>query len=72
MPEVTDVTLELGVDRYSRRVQACRTKDGGQWFWTLRTLPSSQRDDGEIMRSLTDENVRELARCLEVLAKPIR
>lgn len=68
MPADADLiaqTFDLGRDRYGRQVRAYREKDGGQWWWRIESDPVSQRDDGERMRSLTDENIRRLKELLD-------
>lgn len=67
MPEITEVKIHIGEDAYKRRLTATRYKNNGKPMWKLEAEPSSQRDDGERMFSLTDENLRDLVKALELV-----
>lgn len=68
MPELIEQKVAIGRDRYGRPVTMIRQKDGGQWYWTIKSDPVNQRDDGELMRSLTDENIRQMTEALKVIS----
>lgn len=68
MPKLISQTLEIGRDAYGRRVTMTRAKTyDGKTVWTIVSEPASQRDDGERMTGLSDDNVREMAQALAAL-----
>jgi hypothetical protein len=69
MPELIEQVVEIGRDAYGRRVTATRSKNNGRPTWKLEIHPSSQQDDGERMWSLTDDNLRDLVRALDVVKR---
>lgn len=68
-PKLVEQKLEIGADRYGRRVTMTRYLDGGAPFWRIVSEPSSQRDDGERMDSLTDENIRAMTKALDFVRR---
>lgn len=67
MPELIEQKVSVGRDRYGREVVLTRSKEGGQYFWAIRQTAGSQRDECYPILGLTDENIREMAKCLEVI-----
>lgn len=64
--ELIEQKIEIGVDGYGRRVTMTRRKNyDGKILWRIVSDPVSQRDDGESMDSLTDENIRSMVRALD-------
>lgn len=58
---IVETKISVGQDAYGRPVTATRSKaHDGKIVWTIRSEPVSQRDDGERMAGLTDENLRAL------------
>src|ERR1700730_4994803 len=58
IPALVSQTVDLGCDAYGRRVTMTRRKNyDGKILWKIESDPVSQRDDGERMDGLTDENV---------------
>ncbi len=53
--------VRIGSDAYGRKVEATRKRTyDGKVVWDIVSHPVSQRDDGERMSGLTDENIRDL------------
>jgi hypothetical protein len=70
MPELIEQTVEIGRDAYGRRVTMKRRRNyDGKTLWSIRSESVSQRDDGEAMDGLTDENVRAMIAALEVIKR---
>ena len=68
MPELTSQTVEIGRDAYGRRVHMTRRKNyDGKILWSIKSDSVSQRDEGEKMDGLTDENVRQMIEALKVV-----
>lgn len=68
MPELTSQTVEIGRDAYGRRVSMTRRKNyDGKTLWSIKSDSVSQRDEGEKMDGLTDENVRQMVEALKVV-----
>lgn len=70
MPQIISRTVEIGADAYGRRVTATRhiTYDG-KTLWDIVSDPVSQRDEGERMSGLTDENLRQLRQAEELIRR---
>lgn len=67
MPDLISQTLHIGSDAYGRRVTMTRAKTyDGKIVWTIVSDPVNQRDDGERMTGLSDENVRQMAQALAI------
>lgn len=67
-PVLIEQKLSLGQDAYGRAVTATRRKAyDGKTVWDIVSQPLSQRDEGERMRGLCDDNLRALAQALEVV-----
>lgn len=69
MAELVQQVVHIGTDWYGRRVTATRTKEGANGKWKIEVHPSSQQDDGERIFSLTDENMRDMVRVVELIKK---
>lgn len=54
------VIYDLPQDRYGRRTSLTGTHEGGQVFWEVRSHPVNQRDEGEVIRGLTTEQLIEI------------
>jgi hypothetical protein len=53
-PEPDRMEYPLGPDKYGRTTKAIGEREtNGCWTWTIKSEPCSQRDEGEIIRSLT-------------------
>lgn len=53
MTERMRVEYNIGRDRYGRPSRLIGEREGGQTYWSIRSEPVSQRDEGEHIRSLT-------------------
>lgn len=61
-------SFDLRLDAYQRPVKAKRTKTyDGKIVWEIETAPYSQRDEGERIHGLSDDNIRALAAALRTL-----
>lgn len=70
MPDLISQTIEIGRDAYGRRVTMTRRKNyDGKIIWDIVSDSVSQRDEGERMSGLSDENVREMTQALAVLGR---
>lgn len=70
MPTLIEQTVEIGCDAYGRRVTMTRRKNyDGKVLWSIKSDPVSQRDDGERMDGLTDENVRQMFQAVDVVKR---
>ena len=68
MPQLVEQKVDIGRDAYGRRVTATRKRTyDGKTVWELRSEPMDQRDEGERMSGLSDENVRELVQALDLI-----
>lgn len=73
MPDLISQMLDVGRDAYGRRVTMTRSKTyDGKIVWTIVSDPSSQRDEGETMRGLSDDNIRQMAQALDAISAPVR
>ena len=62
MAEEIERAYEIGHDAFGRRVTLTRRRHyTGKPLWKIVSHPSSQRDDGEVIDSLSIENLREIA-----------
>ncbi|MCC5777866.1 hypothetical protein H7H48_02290 [Nitratireductor sp. B36] len=68
MPQLVEQKVDIGRDAYGRRVTATRkhTYDG-KTVWDIRSEPMDQRDEGERMSGLSDDNIRELVQALDLI-----
>lgn len=70
MPQIIEQKLEIGRDAYGRRVTMTRYRSyTGKIMWRIKSDPTSQRDDGERMDGLTDDNIRQMIEARDLLAK---
>lgn len=68
MPELISQTVSIGRDAYGRSVTMTRRKTyDGKIVWRIESDPVSQRDDGERMDGLSDENIRAMVQALDVM-----
>lgn len=66
MPELIEQKVEIGRDAYGRRITMTRRKNyDGKILWNIVSDAVSQRDDGERMDGLTDENIRSMIQAIE-------
>jgi len=66
MTTLVEQKLDIGHDAYGRRVTMTRRKNyDGKILWDIKSDPVSQRDDGERMSGLSDENIRQMAEALK-------
>lgn len=66
-PTLTSQAVDIGTDAYGRWVTMTRENRDERPKWTIWSEPANLRDEGEIMRSLTDDNIRAMAAALEVI-----
>jgi hypothetical protein len=70
MPELIEQKVHIGADAYGRRVRMTRRKNyDGKTLWSIQSEPVNQRDDGERMDGLSDENVRQMVQALDVVRR---
>lgn len=70
MPDLISQTLEIGQDAYGRRVTMTRRKNyDGKILWDIKSDALGQRDDGEHMSGLSDDNIRQMTQALDALAR---
>lgn len=70
MPQIIKQTIDIGTDAHGRRVTMTRYRNyDGKIMWDIESAPVSQRDEGERMCSLTDDNVRQMTQALQVIGK---
>jgi hypothetical protein len=70
MPRLIEQVVEIGHDAYGRRVTMKRRLNyDGKILWSIRSSPVNVRDEGEKMDGLTDDNVREMVRALDVIKR---
>jgi hypothetical protein len=68
MPELIEQKVQIGNDAYGRTVTMTRrTNYDGKRLWKIVSDPVSQRDDGEHMDGLTDDNIRQMVQALDVI-----
>lgn len=68
MPQLIEQKVSIGCDAYGRTVTMSRRKNyDGKILWDIVSAPVSQRDDGERMSGLTDENIRQMVQALNVV-----
>lgn len=68
VPQLVSQTVSIGQDAYGRPVTMIRRKNyDGKILWRIESAPVSQRDDGERMDGLTDENIRQMLEALHVV-----
>ena len=68
MPQLIEQKVSIGNDAYGRPVTISRRKSyDGKILWDIVSPPVSQRDDGERMSGLTDENIRQMIQALNVV-----
>lgn len=68
MPKLIEQKVFIGHDAYGRHVTATRTATyDGKDVWEIRSHPVSQRDEGERMSGLTDQNIKDLIRALDCI-----
>lgn len=71
MPKVSEIKIEIGRDGYGRCLTATRyISSSGKRLWKLEAEPVSQRDEGERMWSLTDDNLRDLSKVVTLGKEP--
>lgn len=59
-------SFDIGRDTYGRSVTATRKQTyDGKIIWEITSAPVNQRDDGERMSGLSDNNIRLLAHFIE-------
>jgi hypothetical protein len=70
MPDLVEQKVKIGVDAYGRLVEATYYKNyDGKVMWRIKSHPVSQRDEGEQIHSLTDENLRQLRAALDAVRR---
>lgn len=70
MTDLIEQKVSIGRDAYGRSVTATRRRNyDGKVLWDIRSEPVSQLDDGERMSGLTDDNIRDLVRALDVVQR---
>lgn len=68
MPQLVEQKVDIGRDAYGRRVTATRKRTyDGKTVWDIRSEAVNQRDGGERMSGLSDENIRELVQALDLI-----
>lgn len=68
MPKLIEQKVHIGQDAYGRRIIASRTHSyDGKSIWSIVSEPASQRDEGERMSGLTDQNIRDLIQALDCI-----
>lgn len=71
MPQIIEQKVEIGTDAYGRRVTMLRHRTyDGKTMWRIVSDPVSQRDEGERMDGLTDENLRDMIAALQLVRRP--
>jgi len=70
MPELVEQKINIGKDAYGRPVTMTRRKNyDGKILWSIKSEPINQRDDGERMDGLTDQNVRDMIQALDIVRR---
>lgn len=70
MPELVEQKINIGNDAYGRSVTMTRRKNyDGKILWSIKSEPINQRDDGERMDGLTDQNVRDMIQALDIVRR---
>ncbi|MDJ1465669.1 hypothetical protein [Nitratireductor sp. GZWM139] len=68
MPQLVEQKVDIGRDAYGRRVTATRKRTyDGKTVWDICSEPMDQRDEGERMSGLSDENVRGMVQALDLI-----
>ena len=68
MPELVEQKINIGNDAYGRPVTMTRRKNyDGKILWSIKSEPINQRDEGERMDGLTDQNVRDMIQALDIV-----
>lgn len=70
MPQIIETKIEIGRDAYGRCITATRHRTyDGKTMWKIVSDPVHQRDDGEAMNGLTDQNLRDLIQAVQMIPK---
>ena len=70
MPELVEQKINIGNDAYGRPVAMRRRMNyDGKILWSIKSEPINQRDDGERMDGLTDQNVRDMIQALDIVRR---
>ena len=68
MPEIIEQKVSIGNDAYGRRVTMTRRRNyAGKILWDIVSDQMSQRDEGERMSGLSDENLRQMVEALKLI-----
>jgi len=68
MPELIEQKVSIGNDAYGRRVTMTRRRNyDGKILWEIVSDQMSQRDQGERMSGLSDENIRQMVEALKLI-----
>lgn len=68
--ELVEQKVLIGRDAYGRTVTMTRRKNyDGKILWSIKTDPANQRDDGERFDGLTDDNIKDMVRALDVIRR---
>ena len=68
MPEIIEQKVSIGNDAYGRRVTMTRRRNyDGKILWDIVSDQMSQRDEGERMSGLSDENIRQMVEALKLI-----
>jgi hypothetical protein len=60
---------EIGPDKYQRRTLLVGENQGGVVVWSIVSEPVNQRDDGELIRSLTTPQLVAIGEIAEQLSR---
>lgn len=70
MPDLISQIVSIGRDAYGRSVTMTRRHlYDGKVVWRIDSAAVSQRDEGERMDGLTDENIRQMVAALDVVRR---
>lgn len=70
MTQPMKIEYSLGADRYGRRTRLVADRESnGAVVWTICSDPVNQRDEGEIIRSLTTDQLAEAGKIAERFVK---
>jgi hypothetical protein len=68
MPELVEQKVKIGNDAYGRPITMTRRKNyDGKILWRIESDAINQRDDGERMDGLTDDNIRDMVLALDLM-----
>ena len=68
MATIVETKINIGKDAYGRQVTASRRLNyDSKLVWEIKSLPMSQRDEGESMGGLSDSNMLELAEAVAAI-----